>query len=344
MKMKEIAALAGVSPATVSLVLNNRPGVNEKTRAHVAKLLSEHGYAIRRDPTPCKRNILYIRFRGSGHLFESVDDFYEKIFDGADSTAKKLGYTISVTNTDLESLPRLLAEANQQSLDGIIFFASEFDPVHADLLAAAQLPIVAVDSRFPEHAINSVTVESSFSVHQALLHLYHLGHRRIGFLTANETTGALPERQNAFYHSQQKLGMELRPQDIITLPIFVEPACRAFGRYLEQTADLPTAFFACNDIIAAGALKALSLSRLQVPQDLSIIGFDDSLVCTLFTPALTTMRIPKQKIGELAVKRLDELINGDRTVQVSLVASELIVRDTTAPPRRIAKITPEPNQ
>lgn len=340
MKLKEIAALAGVSPATVSLVLNNRAGVNERTRAQVAKLLSEHGYSIRHETTvPAKRNILYIRFRGSGHLFESVDDFYEKIFDGADSTAKKLGYNINVTNTNLTGLPHLLDEANQQSLDGIIFFASEFDPIHADLFSATRIPTVVVDSRFPEHAINSVTVESTFSVYQALRHLYDLGHRRIGFLTANEATGALPERQNAFYHSQQKLGLELRPEDIITLPIFVDPACRAFSRYLEQTTDLPTAFFAYNDIIAAGALKALSFSSLRVPQDLSIVGFDDSLVCSLFSPALTTMRIPKQKIGELAVKRLDEIINGDTTVLVSLVASELIVRDTTAPPRSPQSLT-----
>ncbi len=333
MKMKEIAEIAGVSPATVSLVLNNRPGVNEHTRAHVAKLLADYGYSVRNsESTLTKRNILYIRFRGSGHLFETVDDFYEKIFDGADSTAKKLGYNINVTNVDLNDLPALLEEASRQPIDGVIFFASEFEPAYAGLLAKSNLPIVVVDSRFQEHAINSITVESMFSVYQALKHLYDLGHRRIGFLNANEQTGALPERQNAFYACQKKLGLILRPEDVVTLPIFVDPACHEFQQYLSKTKDLPTAFFASNDIIAAGALKALALTHFQVPHDLSIIGFDDSLVCTLFSPSLTTMRIPKYKIGELAVTRLHEIINGDRNILVTLVSSELIVRDTTAPP------------
>ena len=76
--------------------------------------------------------------------------------------------------------------------------------------------------------------------------------------------------------------------------------------------DFPTAFFAYNDIIAAGALKALAASPLRVPEDISIVGFDDSLVCTLISPSLTTMRIQKKRIGELAVHRLHEIINGDK--------------------------------
>ncbi len=336
MKLKEIAELAGVSPATVSLVLNNRSGVSDSTRACVEELLLSHGYAVRgkEDIRYDKRNILFIRFHGSGHLFEAVDDFYERIFDGADASAKLLGYTITVTNINLEGLPQLLKDAELQNTDGIIFFASEFEPVHAEMLTETSLPLVVVDSRLLEQPINSVTVESMCSVYQALKYLYDLGHRRIGFLTADEATGALPERQNAFYLCQKRLGLELRPQDIVTVPIFVEPARQVFQRYLDSTHDFPTAFFAYNDIIAAGALKALAASPLRVPEDISIVGFDDSLVCTLISPSLTTMRIQKKRIGELAVHRLHEIINGDKTAQVTLVNAELVVRETTAPPKR----------
>lgn len=335
MTMREIAAMAGVSPATVSLVLNNRPGVNEKTRASVAELLAQHGYTVRQEQQPAsKRNILFLRFRGSGHLFETVNDFYEKVFDGVDAAAKELGYSIHVTNVNLASLPKLLRQADPDETDGIIFFASEFDPCHASIFENVRVPLVVVDSRLTEHPINTITVESMCSVYQALRHLYDLGHRRIGFLTADESTGALPERQSAFYQCQKKLGLELRPQDILTLPIFVGAASQAFQKYLDSTSDLPTAFFAYNDIIAAGALKALTYSPIRVPKDLSIIGFDDSLVCTLLSPPLTTMRIPKQKMGMLAVRRLHELLHGDQTALVSLVTSELIVRGTTAPPSR----------
>ena len=125
--------------------------------------------------------------------------FYERIFDGADASAKLLGYTITVTNINLEGLPQLLkGMLNCKNTDGIIFFASEFEPVHAEMLTETSLPLVVVDSRLLEQPINSVTVESMCSVYQALKYLYDLGHRRIGFLTADEATGALPERQNAF--------------------------------------------------------------------------------------------------------------------------------------------------
>ena len=102
----------------------------------VEELLLSHGYAVRgkEDIRYDKRNILFIRFRGSGHLFEAVDDFYERIFDGADASAKLLGYTITVTNINLEGLPQLLKDAELQNTDGIIFFASEFEPVHAEML------------------------------------------------------------------------------------------------------------------------------------------------------------------------------------------------------------------
>ena len=136
------------------------------------------------------------------------DDFYERIFDGADASAKLLGYTITVTNINLEGLPQLLKDAELQNTDGIIFFASEFEPVHAEMLTETSLPLVVVDSRLLEQPINSVTVESMCSVYQALKYLYDLGHRRIGFLTADEATGALPERQNAFYLCQKRLGLE----------------------------------------------------------------------------------------------------------------------------------------
>ena len=206
MKLKEIAELAGVSPATVSLVLNNRSGVSDSTRACVEELLLSHGYAVRgkEDIRYDKRNILFIRFRGSGHLFEAVDDFYERIFDGADASAKLLGYTITVTNINLEGLPQLLKDAELQNTDGIIFFASEFEPVHAEMLTETSLPLVVVDSRLLEQPINSVTVESMCSVYQALKYLYDLGHRRIGFLTADEATGALPERHASAFSSVSK--------------------------------------------------------------------------------------------------------------------------------------------
>lgn len=128
----------------MSLVLNNRSGVSDSTRACVEELLLSHGYAVRgkEDIRYDKRNILFIRFRGSGHLFEAVDDFYERIFDGADASAKLLGYTITVTNINLEGLPQLLKDAELQNTDGIIFFASEFEPVHAEMLTETSLPLV----------------------------------------------------------------------------------------------------------------------------------------------------------------------------------------------------------
>lgn len=335
MTMKEIAMLAGVSPATVSLVLNNRPGVNEHTRATIASLLKKHGYSIRQDSSAAsRRNILYIRFRGTGHLFEAVDDFYERVFDGADCAAKELGYTLTVTNADLYSLPNLLEGAGPDAFDGILFFASEFDPIHSNILLKARIPLVVIDSRLTQYGINTVTVEAMFSVYQALNHLRELGHQRIGFLAADESTGALPERQRAFYQQVSTLGFELREQDILTLPIFVEPACQAFQKYLKASSDFPTAFFACNDIMAAGVLKAIHQSNFRVPEDFSIIGFDDSLVCTLFSPALTTVRIPKKKIGSLSVNRLHEIINGDTAITVSLVTSELVIRESTSSPKK----------
>ncbi|MFV0528263.1 MAG: substrate-binding domain-containing protein [Lachnospiraceae bacterium] len=320
----------------MSLVYNDKPGVNIETRKRIGDLLKENGYKIHDSsqviPT-IKRTIIFARYKGSGHLFEAVDDFFSKVFDGIDLGIKRLGYNLNITNISEYDLPDFIHSVDPNDVDGIIFLASEYDPAKSNILQSAKVPVVLLDSRITSFPINTIAVENLNSVYQALQHLVSLGHTKIGYLCSNELTGAIPERQAAFTQITNALGIAISPSDILSLPIFVDECYHRCLQAFQQNRQLPTAFFADNDIIATGALRAFSELNIHVPEDVSVIGFDDSLVCTLFSPALTTMRIPKQELGYLSVMRLHEIIEGDSVIRISMVPAELVLRASTAPPR-----------
>ena len=336
MNLKQIAQEANLSLSTISLVLNNKPGVKQETRDRVTALLLQNGYVIRsiQDPSApvaAPRTLLFIRYRGSGCLMESKDDFFIQILDGIEAQARLSGFNLQILNTDRSNLRDELSHASRNAA-GVILFATEFELEHAPILRCCDVPLVALDTTLPHESINTVSVENADALYQAVSYLHSIGHKKIGYLHSVESTGAIPERETGYYFVMRELGLEANPAYVHKLYLFADRTYNQMCRILADKPELPTAFVSDNDVLAVGAMRAFQEYGYRVPEDISIIGFDDSYICTITTPALTTIRSPKNAIGRTAVKRIQEILDtGDTNIIKSRLGTSLVVRDSTAP-------------
>lgn len=334
MNLKQIAQAANLSLSTVSLVLNGKPGVKPETRERVTRMLEEQGYTIRTGqaaPSQNARSLLFLRYRGSGCLMESKDDFFIQILDGVEYQARRSGFSLRIANADHSNLKEELMGAAEHA-EGVVLFATELELQHAPLLEKCPVPLVAIDATFPHTQINTVSVENMDAMYHAVAYLYDLGHRNIGYLHSIEQTGVIPEREQGYYAAMQDLGLEVKPESVYKLYLFIDRTYDQMGRILDDHPALPTAFVADNDVLAVGAMRALQDHGYRIPEDVSIVGFDDSYICTVANPFLTTMRSPKNAMGRMAVKRIQEMLEEpDGTVIKARLCTELVTRDSTAP-------------
>ena len=334
MNIKEIARTANVSISTVSLVLNNKPGVKSETRERVVHLLHQNGYELK---APAARqgvigNLLFVRYRGSGRLMEVKDDFFIQILDGVENQARRMSFNLSIANAGSDNLAEVLAGA-ENTAAGVILFATEFEPGNAALLESCPVPLVVLDEDFPNEPINTIGVDNMGAIFTGVSYLHALGHTDIGYLHSTEHTGAIPERERGYRAAMAQLGLPVAEEHIFMLDLFMSKVYQQMNEILEHKPSLPTALIADNDILAVGAMRALQDHGYRVPDDLSILGFDDSYVCSVANPALSTLRSPKAAIGQQAVKRIKDMIDDPGgSAMKSRLCVRLMKRGTTAPP------------
>lgn len=169
----------------------------------------------------------------------------------------------------------------------------------------------------------------------AIHYLHSLGHTEIGYLHSTEKTGSIPEREVSYRSAMKAHGLSVNPKHIIHLDLFIDRAYAQMLEYLMKNPPLPTAFWADNDILATAAIRALQTLGYQVPEDVSILGTDDSYVGLISSPALSTLRIPKTELGELSVQRIHNILENpeQRLCLKTRVCVSLIQRDSVAAPR-----------
>ncbi len=336
MNLKQIAQELNLSLSTVSLVLNNKPGVRQETRNRVSELLQQNGYTIRDAQTSSEtaappRTLLFIRYRGSGCLMDSKDDFFIQILDGIESQSRLSGFNVQIRNIDRSNLENELSNASAVAA-GVILFATELEDMWLPVLHRCTVPLVVLDSMVGHENINSVCVENTGAMYQAVSYLHSIGHRKIGYLHSVEATGAIPEREAGYYAAMQALGLEVNPTYVHKLFLFADRTHDQMCRILAEHPDLPTAFVSDNDVLAVGAMRAFHECGYRIPDDISIVGFDDSYICTITTPTLTTVCSPKNAIGAMAVRRLKEILDtGDRTIVKAKLCTSIMVRESTMP-------------
>lgn len=327
MTIKEIAEKAGVSQSTVSLALNNKGAVKEETRQLILEIASEYGYN-KKNAAP-KKNILLVKYINSGVSIDKNGDFIARVIDSLECTASDLGYNVVIKNVAADQLDKEIDDIIFDEFSGMVFLATEADDEAIKILRKVPVPIVTVDNMFEYSNIDSVVMDNFCGIFDAVNYLYSLGHRKVGYIDSTINFSNMVQREVGYRKALCKLKLEYNEKHVVTVVPTLEGAYLSMLAYLEKTLDLPTAYVASNDTMAIGVIKALRQFDIKVPEEVSIIGFDDIPFCVILDHPLTTMRVDKEKIGETAVKLLDSRINASTdTYTKILIQPKLVVRES----------------
>jgi LacI family transcriptional regulator len=328
----DIAEEAGVSVATVSRVLNARDHVAPETRERISRIVRERGYVVNRTA----RSLQYGRTGLVGLLVPLVHPLYfSTIVAGATEALNEhdLRAVLSPTEHKHDREVTLLDRLMHGMADGALIVLPEETSEELERLLDTNYRFVVIDPRLPLDArIPAVSAAHSSGADDAVRHLLELGHRRIGAITGPRNWVATEERRRGYHGALAAAGILPDARLEIEADFEIVGGARAAAELLDL-AEPPTAIFAFNDNLAIGAIQTARARGLRVPDDLSVVGFDDSEHASLVTPTLTTVRQPLAEMGRTAVNLLRRLIDGQRveTLHVDL-GTRLVVRDSTAPP------------
>jgi LacI family transcriptional regulator len=326
-----VAASAGVSIATVSKVLNGRSDVSPATRSMVESLLRQHDYVA---PAPRRGDATH-RATIEVQLDKDLNTYSAEIIQGVVTAGAEVDVAVVVSvrrHTDRPiAWARDLAAAGRLAL---IAVTSELTAGHLAALSRAGLPLVMIDPLNQPHArvisIGSTNFAGGLAATQ---HLLSLGHRRIAFIGGHATAACHQARMHGYRAAMEAAGAPVLPGYVQTGHFHYNDGVAGSSALLDLPHP-PTAIFAGNDDTALGVIEGARVRGLRVPDDLSIVGFDDTQIAPMASPPLTTVRQPLQQMGGAALRTALRVVAGERTDSHHVeLATELVVRASTAPTR-----------
>ncbi|WP_306322123.1 MULTISPECIES: LacI family DNA-binding transcriptional regulator [unclassified Streptomyces] len=323
-----IARAAGVSVATVSKVVNDRSDVAPQTRARVQELLRQHDYLapVFRHTEPAKNPTIEVQFNGD------LKTYSAEALEGIIDAAAELGASVVISKSapPAPHWARDLVSAGRRAL---IAVTSMYTAAHVKELARAGLPLVVLDPlHLPHSRIHSVGATNFAGGLAATEHLIRLGHRRIGYLGGPAMAVCNQARMHGYRAALEAAGAPT-PAAYVRHGAFTHQAGLLGAAALLGLDEPPTAIFTGNDEIALGAIEAARTRGLRIPEELSVVGFDDTLLARMASPSLTTVHQPLREMGGVALRTALRLANGERTESHHIeLATELVVRASTAPP------------
>ena len=333
--IKDVARHAQVSVTTVSHVINATRFVSAGSRERVLHAVATLNYV----PSALARSLKNNRTHTVGMMIpNSSNPYFAEIIRGIEDTCFDAGFNVILCNSDDDPRKqgqyiRVLAE---KQVDGLIVLSSGGDDELGAHLRNANMPQVLVDREVEHLSADLVEVNHESGGYLATRHLLELGHRRIGCITGPLQLSSALQRLQGHHRALAEAGVDADRGGLVEADFTSGGGFTAMQRLLALTTP-PSAVFACNDLMAIGALCAASSAGLRVPQDLSVIGFDDIALAAYSSPPLTTVAQPKHQMGELAARLLlQRIAEPGRPHQREILQPQLCVRSSTAArtPRR----------
>ena len=333
--MEDVAQIAGVSRALVSLVMRDSPRVSDESRKRVTDAASKLGYR----PNLMARNLAARKTMTIGVLLNDLHNpWFAEVTDGIHAAAERHGYQLILASG--RRSPRLESRALDTFLasrvDGIIVAGCRLSSARVEAVAS-EVALVSVGRAFAKVSFGSVTTDDAYGARLAVEHLYGLGHRRIAHIDGGKGAGAAP-RRTGYLRTMRRLGLADTAQ-VIAGDFTEEAGARGAERLLRESM-LPTAIFTANDLSAVGTIDVIERAGLAVPDDVSVVGFDNTSLAALNHIGLTTIDQPRREMGAAAAGMLIEVINDRSELTDVLMAPSLIVRRTTAPSQRSERLRP----
>ncbi len=326
---KEIAKKLGLSETAVSMALNNKPGVSTKTRQEVIRFAEACGY----DFTKIKKHShangsIYVISYKAHNAILSYSPIFDELFDGIRMECQKGNYKVKITQfyekTDI--LKDFFSDLRASDCIGIILIGTEIRPDICKQFLLLGFPIILLDTHFDCLECTSVLINNIQGAYFATDYLISLHHDQPGYLQSAYTISNFNERFEGYVRAIRENGMSPACSIIHRLSPSIENAMADMLEIIERKDALATSYFADNDIIAIGAIKAFKLCGYKIPEDISIIGFDNIPESRIVEPALTTMDVPRLFIGQTAAKVLIEQMNSKHRYPVKVEISTKMVK------------------
>ena len=335
--INDVAKLAGVSAMTVSRVINNSGYIGRETRSRVEAAIAELAYV----PNAVGRQLRSKRTKMLALVLSDImNPFFTTIARGVDDVARARGFSVMFCNTDESEAEeaQYLLMLVQRQVDGVLLVPASTSGKSQRLLSSHHMPVVVLDRRIQSRLVDSVRSDSEAGAYTLTEHLIGLGHRRIAMLTGRRSVSTSIDRVAGYCRAMLDAGLELDDGLVRYGEYNYGEYNQIDGNRMAQEVvardPRPTAIFAANNFIAFGAMRWLHGAGLRVPEDISIVAFDDLPVAWLSDPFMTVVDQPAYEIGrrgaELLLSRLDGTISGPGREVV--LPSELIIRRSSGPP------------
>jgi LacI family transcriptional regulator len=327
--MREVAERAGVSVTTVSHVVNNTRTVNPDTRSRVEEAMQMLGY----QPNVLARSLR----RGVTHtigiiLPDSANPYFAEVVRGIEDTSFAQGYSVILCNSDndLDKEHHYTNVLVEKQVDGIIFVAAGLSAENILNLQARRVPLVLVDRNVPNVQVDEVLADNQNGGWLATRHLIDLNHRSIACIAGPTGVRLSSERVAGYRQALESADIVYDPKWVVEGD-FQYQSGYAAAKYLYQNQVSPSAIFACNDLMAIGAYRFAHEKKMRVPEQLSIVGFDNVRLAAYTNPPLTTVHQSKREMGTQAAKLLLERIaQQDLEPRQVILGTELVIRGSTA--------------
>jgi DNA-binding LacI/PurR family transcriptional regulator len=324
----DVAEKAGVSISTVSRVINNTGRISEKTKKKVRKVMEELQY----QPSVVASALTGKRTRTIGLIIPDVaNPFFAEIARSVEDHGRKLGFNLLICNTDNnpDTEEMYLSLLKQKSVDGIIIGTTTQNYSALKNLLQEHFSIALIAQDIPELTIDVVSVDDFLGGYMATSHLVSLGHKKIAIMLGNMSRTSDKYRLQAYRQVLEENGLDFDEELVIHTDYSMENGKRAALELL-QSPQRPTAIFACFDALAIGVYQAARELGLSIPNDLSVIGFDNTILAAIVDPPLTTIAQPIHEMGRQVMNLLVQEIEGEKnTKQRVILPPELIIRNST---------------
>ncbi len=326
--IEDVAKTAGVSITTVSRVINKFPSVKEENRRHVEEVIRR----LRFKPNVAAQRLA----SGSTNSIGLEIPRYEGIFYSFYAMEIFRSVGIACDSLKIDLLLHLTdgkTQINSSAVGGVVFADLISNRAHAEELIASDVPVVIMNYFAPELNCSSVSIDNVKGAQSATEYLIHMGHEKIAFISGDLMTQAAMQRLEGYKVSLKNSKINLR-EDYILKCDYSRKSARVAAEKIMQLQDRPTAIFVSSDDMAMEVISVLLESGVKVPEDVSIIGFDDDPVCLYGPVALTTMRQPLKDMAQAAVKELYlKMQDPGRQINRIILPAELVIRDSVKPPR-----------
>ncbi len=349
MTNRELAKQLGISPAAFSLIINNKPGISDQTRQRVISHLEELGLShlikpleSEEEPETAEQpaaasptdngSICFAIYKKNG-IVMGHHPFFLLLMETIENRAGKYGYNVMLKTLDNSSdMQEQVLQLNNFGLKGVLIMATEMEESDLAYFRSLTIPCVFLDNDFSYDCVNSVSINNQMGTYQAAAYLAEMGHRNIGYVQSTNRISSWDERSEGFRQAAERLGMTLAPEHIYRARYNEEGSYHDMMELLKERPALPSALVFEDDVIAVGVCRALTESGYRIPEDISLVGFNNRPICEMTQPKLTSVDVPKYAFGTAGIDVLVSLINDqDEEFRLSAkhrVSTNLVIRDS----------------